>query len=327
MARPSRDQVYDRLDEAFTELRERFGGLPDPVEAEGIWEAIWFEEAHHSTAIEGNTLVLKQVEILLKEGRAVGAKELKEYMEVRGYADAAKWVYSQALEPSAWASGSLLSVTEVRQVHAMALGPVWGVAPHPAASDAEGPGSFREHEIASFPGGMTPPTWPDVPAQLRDWVAALPQIAQAARPIEALAAAHNRFERIHPFLDGNGRTGRLLLNLILVRLGYAPAIIYKRDRARYLKALRAADAGDSGPLGELLARAALDNLYRFIVPAVAGPRRLVPLAALTRPELSEGALRVAANRGRLKAQKGNDGRWRSTSAWVDEYVETRFRRG
>jgi hypothetical protein len=69
------------------------GGLPSPVDAEGIWRRIWLEETHHSTAIEGNTLVLKQVEQLLAEGRAVGNKELAQYMEVRGYADAANWVY------------------------------------------------------------------------------------------------------------------------------------------------------------------------------------------------------------------------------------------
>jgi cell filamentation protein, protein adenylyltransferase len=66
-----------------------WGGLPSPEEAEGTWRGIWLEEAHQSTAIEGNTLVLKQVEALLEEGRAVGNKELREYLEVRGYADAA----------------------------------------------------------------------------------------------------------------------------------------------------------------------------------------------------------------------------------------------
>ena len=75
------------------------GGLPNPLEAADIWRGIWFEEAHHSTALEGNTLVLKQVEQLLAEGRAVGNKELSEYLEVKGYADAAEWVYGQAIEP------------------------------------------------------------------------------------------------------------------------------------------------------------------------------------------------------------------------------------
>jgi hypothetical protein len=253
-------------------------------------------------------------------------KELREYMEVRGYADAAHWVYGQALEPGAWAAGELLTITEVRQVHEMALGPVWQVASHPNATDRERPGSFREHDIAPFPGGMRPTPWPDVPAEMRSWLRGLNKVAAAERPVEALALSHSHFERIHSFLDGNRRTGRLLLNLVLVRLGYAPAIIYKRDRTRYLQALRAADSGDSGPLGEMLARAVLDNLYRFVVPAVAGPNRLVPLAGLTTKTLSEGALRVAANRGRLRAQKGPDGQWRSTRAWVDDYLTSRHQR-
>ena len=324
--RPRRADVYRRLDEAFAELRDRMGGLPNPSEAEGIWNTIWYEEAHHSTALEGNTLVLKQVERLLSEGRAVGDKELKEYMEVRGYATAAQWVYGQALDPGGWTAEQLLTLTEVRQVHKTALDPVWGVAPHPNATAREAPGSFREHDTHPFPGGMTPPPWPDLPAAMRDWVDGLNTAAVAEVPMEVLARSHNQFERVHPFIDGNGRTGRLLLNLVLVRLGYAPAIIYKRDRARYLAALRAADDGDAGPLGEMLARAVLDNLYRFIVPAVTGPNRLVALAALTTSDLTEGALRTAANRGRLRAQKGSDGQWRSTRAWVDAYVEGRHKR-
>jgi Fic family protein len=318
--------VYRRLDEAIAELRERMGGLPSPVEAEGIWTTIWFQEAHHSTAIEGNTLVLKQVERLLTDGVAVGDKELSEYMEVRGYANAARWVYGQALEPGTWSNEQLLTLAEVRHVHEMALGPAWGVAPHLNATDRERPGSFREHDIQPFPGGLAPPSWPTVPAAMHDWLADVHRIRTSARTIESLAEAHHRFEQIHPFLDGNGRTGRLLLNLLLVRLGYAPAIVYKRDRTKYLQALRSADNGDPGRLGELIARAVLDNLYRFVVPAVAGPNRLVPLAALASPDLTEGALRVAANRGRLRAQKGSDGQWRSTKAWLDAYVESRHRR-
>jgi hypothetical protein len=70
----------------------------------------------------------------------------------------------------------------------------------------------------------------------------------------------------------------------------------------------------------------MDNLYRFVVPAVAGPNRLVPLAALADKDITEGALRVAANRGRLRAQKGQDGQWRSTRAWADNYIATRNHR-
>ena len=116
--------MYRQLDIQIAELRERMGGLPSPVEAAGIWRGIWYEEAHHSTALEGNTLVLKQVERLLDDGRAVGNKELREYMEVRGYADAADWVYRQAINPDGLARpGEVLTLAEVRQVHHTALAP------------------------------------------------------------------------------------------------------------------------------------------------------------------------------------------------------------
>jgi hypothetical protein len=325
--RPSRQAVYQRLEEAVAELRDRLGGLPSPAEAEDIWTAIWYQEAHHSTALEGNTLVLQQVELLLAEGRAVGNKELREYMEVRGYADAARWVYGQALEPGEWKPEAPLTLTEVRHVHDLALGPVWGVSSHPNATPKEKPGSFREHDIQPFPGGMTPPSWVEVPAAMADWVRSLKSIADSDNLIERVAAAHGEFERIHPFLDGNGRTGRLMMNLLLVRFGYPPAIIYTRDRNRYLSALRRADGAEPGPLGEMVARAVSDNLYRFVVPAVAGPRRLVPLAALSTKERSVSTMRTAIERGRLRAQKGPDGQWRSSKAWVDEYLASKYQRG
>jgi hypothetical protein len=109
-ARPSRATIYTRLDNALIELHDRLGCLPSPAESETIWSDIWHLEAHHSTALEGNTLVLREVEQLLGPGRAIGAKPLKEYMEVKGYSDAARWVYSQALEPDDWTTGGLVSM-------------------------------------------------------------------------------------------------------------------------------------------------------------------------------------------------------------------------
>lgn len=325
--RPPREDVYERLDTQIAELWQRMGGLPNRLEAADIWQEIWFEEAHHSTAIEGNTLVAKQVEVLLAEGKAVGEKELREYLEVRGYADAAQWVYDQAIQPGEWSTDEALSLAEVRRVHELSMTPVWDVAPHPNATDREGPGNFREHEIAPFTGGMRPPTWPTVPSQIAAWLDSVNALEPRGDAFpERLAALHARFEQVHPFLDGNGRVGRLLMNLILVRLGYPPAVIYKRQRSTYLRALRRADAGDYGALGELVARAILDNLYKFVVPAVAGPARLVPLAALADERITADALRVAAARGRLQATRGPDGQWRSSRNWVDEYLEHRWRR-
>lgn len=328
--RPSRATVYARLEAAITELNERLGGLPSPKESEYVWSDIWHLEAHHSTALEGNTLVLREVEALLEQGRAVGAKPLKEYMEVQGYATAARWVYAQAVAPGDWRTDGLISIQEIRQVHALAMAPVWSVAPHPDATDHEGPGMFREHDIHPFGGGMTPPTWPLVPARVQDWVDAVNATefdGDEQEPFaEVLARLHDSFEKVHPFIDGNGRAGRLLLNLLLVRLGYPPVIVFKQQRPAYLSAMQKADKGDYGPLGEILARAMYDNLNRFIVPSLAGPARLVPLTTLADKEFSLPALRQAAQRGRLDAIQGPDGIWRSSRKAVQEYRRTRRRR-
>lgn len=175
---------------------------------------------------------------------------------------------------------------------------------------------------------MAPPTWVEVPAQTKDWLDDANRLgARTPEFPEEIAAIHCRFEQIHPFLDGNGRTGRLILNLLLVRLGYPPAIIYRNQRSAYLRALRRADQGDPGALGELIARAILDNLYKFVVPAVAGPARLVPIAALANRRISANALRAAAVRGSLQATKVPDGQWRSTRNWVNRYLSNRYRPG
>jgi Fic family protein len=299
-----------------------------PAEADDIWTSIWYQEAHNSTALEGNTLVLREVEVLLAEGRAVGKKQLRDYLEVRGYADAARWVYSQAVAPGDWRpEDALLSLAEVREAHRRAMGPVWEVDPHEAAYETESPGNWRRHNIKPFAGGMMPADHTAVPALMTDWVADLNGIRLDTSPIaDVIARVHAQFERIHPFLDGNGRAGRLVTNLVLVRLGYPPAIVYKRERPRYLDALNKADRGDAGPLGELFARAILDNLMRFILPAVAGPARLVPLESLASADLSVIALRNAAERGRLRAIRTPAGTWQSSRQWVNAYRASRYGR-
>lgn len=331
--RPSRDAIYDRFAAALDELRQ-FGGLPKPVEASSIWDDIWHLEAHNSTAIEGNTLALREVERLLESGRAIGARPLKDYLEVRGYGDAARWVYAQAAGAGTFDAVSLVTITEIREIHRVALAPVWEVEPHGDAGPDEGPGAFRRHDIHPFGGGMQPPPWPDVSAQLRSWVdeACLLGERFAARGVEPralpseLARLHAAFERVHPFLDGNGRTGRLVLNLVLVRLGFPPAVIFKRQRAAYLAALDQADHGDTGRLAEQIARSVIDNLHRFVMPNIAGPARIVPLQSLADDELSYEALRQAARRGKLEAHQGSDGVWRTNRRAVQQYKAARYRR-
>lgn len=334
--RPTRIAVLDRLDRSVDELMH-VGGLPHPAEAEAIWEGIWYEETHNSTAIEGNTLILKEVKTLLDEGRAVGAKELREYLEVQGYAEAAQWVYGQAHAVGEWGASPAISASELREIHRRTVEPVWRHFPPAGQDPAEGPGSYRRHDIQPFAGGMAPPEWTSVSPLVTDWLESVGSLQREAEawfangmelhdprehPISRLAELHAAFERIHPFRDGNGRAGRLALNLVLVRLAYPPAIIYKRDRSTYLRGLERADRGDPGPLAELIARAVIHGINRFLLPSLAGPHRMIPLTALADHELSLIALRRAAERSRLRALRRQD-QWYSTRAWVEEYKASR----
>src|SRR5215471_18470514 len=148
------------------EMRALLGGLPTPEQADAIWKDIWYHEAHSSTALEGNTLVRREVEALLKEGNG------------------------------GWVSGGLVTLTEVRHVHRLVMTPVWEIAPHPHADDNEGPGNWRRHDINPFGGGMKPPDHTQIPALIRDWVDGLSSASRARAPIgEFLARHHAAFER------------------------------------------------------------------------------------------------------------------------------------
>ena len=321
MPRISLEQRLRQFDIEMNDLRARLGGLPRADEARDIWHAIWLEEAHHSTALEGNTLVLKQVEALLARGRAVGDKELREYLEVEGYAKASQWVYERAIDVRDDES-KLVTLTEVRYIHELVVTDEWLVSGKRAK-----PGTWRDDEIERFSSGMQPPPSWTLPSEMTTFVDAVGAgPSNTVHPIVWTAEQHAKFERIHPFGDGNGRVGRLLTNLLLIRLGYPPAIILKRERLRYLDALARADNEDERPLADLFVKAAKANLDRFIYPSIAGPARLVPLTSLTIEGRSLTALRAAATRGKLQHRLQN-GVLYSSRNWVDEYYSKKDPRG
>jgi cell filamentation protein, protein adenylyltransferase len=323
--RPSRRLILESVDIGMSDLA-RTGGLPTANENEQIWRDIWYEEAHNSTAIEGNTLALKQVKVLLDEGRPIGNKELCEYLEVQGYAQAATWVYSQASKTDGWGRDGAISQTELREIHRLTVQLAWEVCPpeNPPLDPGETAGNFRRHDIAPFPDGMVPPPYPEVDTRILDWLKVVNAGPRANEHLLVhLASVHVAFEGIHPFRDGNGRVGRLVMNLLLVRNGYPPAIVRKKTRPAYLRAIRQGDRGDPAPMAEILARAVKESLDRFLLPNLAGPAKLMPLSALERQGLNARGLRAAVDKGRLKARRDEHGRWLSTRQWVDEYLSTR----
>ena len=330
---PAGRLIIRPLLESLTQTGEAFfrqsGGLPPSVEANTVWKDIWLEETHHSTALEGHTLTPREISELVEHRLASGSKELVHYLAVEGYARTAKWVYEQAVRhsksgPSPWGG---FNMGHVRQIHAQLMGPIWAVRP---SAGPERPGEWRRGtvEIAGFQ--VKPPPGGLVESRIGEWVRGV-KMGPSPRqhPIEWVAKLHADFEAIHPFTDGNGRAGRLVMDYLLILAGYPPAIICRSQRAKYIAALqRAQTRGDYRPLTELVGQAVLDNLNRLLLPHLStAEEAYVPLSELApRTPYTSTYLRKLADRGRLHALK-TGGQWVSTLHSVEEHVKTKSTRG
>jgi len=311
--RPSLTELLAVLDEHVRLLHDTLGGLPRAVEADQILRQIWIDDVHNSTAIEGNTMTRAQVENLVVRGRASGS--LAESLDVEGYSRAADWVYQHARDYEG------VPVAVLSEIHKNAVGLTWEVDP-PATRDR--PGAWRTGGVRVRAVQVALPSL--IPALLGEWSESTRNLADR-HPIVHAAHHHAWLERIHPFVDGNGRTGRLVLNFMLLQHGYPPAVIEASQRSRYLTALKTADDGNPNPLAEVLARAVHDTLNRFLIPNLAGDAKLVPLAALAEGSpYSPAYLRGLVLAQRLHAVR--DGRlWLSSRAWLAAYIDSRDRRG
>lgn len=293
-----------------------------------MWDLLRLQEAHSSTSFAGNALSRHDVEELLNNRRAVGNHLVTDYLEVTGYADAVRWVHAQAHRPDDGQPAPPVTLTEVRNLHRLALRPAWDAGPPDIALDTPldtVPGTLRARDLRPFAGWLRTPAAATVEPRLRDWLDEVND-APSSTPelVEQVAVAHTRFEQLHPFVDGNGRVGRLLVNLLLVRRGHAPVRLAARDRARYEHALHRSDTGDHASLALMFARSILDGFSLLEAAAQGVPAPLVRLSALERPGTSRVALRNAAQRGRLRAERGDDGHWRSCATWVDDYLADKY---
>jgi fido (protein-threonine AMPylation protein) len=311
--RPSLAELLTTVEEHVRLLRDNLGGLPRAVEADHILREIWIDDVHNSTAIEGNTMTRAQVEDLVERRRASG--DLIENLDVEGYARAADWAYQQAPDYKG------VPVAVLSEIHKLAVGLAWEVDP-PVTRDR--PGTWRSGGVRIRAVQVPMPAM--IPSELDTWSRSTQDLA-GRHPVVHAALHHAWLERIHPFVDGNGRTGRLVLNFMLVQHGYPPAVILASQRRRYLNALQAADDGNPNPLAEVVARAVHDTLNRFLIPNLAGDAKLVPLSALAAGSpYSPAYLRGLVLQGRLKAVR--DGRlWLSSRAWLARYVGSRDPRG
>jgi Fic family protein len=193
--------------------------------------AEWFrvELTYTSNAIEGNTLTRRETALVVEKGLTVGGKSLTEHLEATNHAHAIDWIREQVkLLPQD------VEERDILQMHSLVLkgiddanaGCYRNIGVRISGSTVELPNPFKVPELMSA---------------FADWLRQPGEL----HPVELASEAHYRLVTIHPFVDGNGRTARLLMNMILLMNGYPAAIIQKRERLKYIGSLEQAQLGGS----------------------------------------------------------------------------------
>ena len=190
-------------------------------ETQRLRDEFMIDFTYNSNAIEGNTLTLKETALVL-EGMTIDRKPLKDHLEAVGHRDAFLYIEDIAQNKAR------LRDTEIKAIHSLVL-----------MNRPEDKGVYRRIPV-TIAGAYTEPVQPFlIEPKLTELLAENEERKKTMHPIERIARFHLEFEGIHPFIDGNGRTGRLILNLELIRNGY-PAINVKfTDRKRYYDAFDA----------------------------------------------------------------------------------------
>lgn len=296
------------------ELRAEIENRPaDPAVTRRFERArrdVVYDEIAASCAIAGVELSPGAIRRLV-ERDTTGAGKLADHLLVLGYARAALAVARE--RPPAAPARRLVTVPEIERLHVTITSPIQITRPAPL------PSAWRRTNLPPVREGMvTMPHW----LIEFEMSALVDRIGSGPRPggglFVWLADAYERLERIRPFIEGNGRVARLVVNLLLARSGFPPATISAPLLGPFRKALRAADAGDRIPLAGVLERAVRANLEK-LAAAIVDAHALRPLGDFARPQLRLDALRKAAQRGRLRTvTRGRQ--IASTQAWVDRYL-------
>lgn len=202
---------------------------------------------HNSTAIEGNTLTLLETKVVLEDGISIGGKELREIYEVVNHKKAYHYIKSCIAEKMQ------LNENIVKDIHAI------------LTENIIAGGIYRNQEVRISGAGHTPPTGNDMYNQIKNFYADLVWKRKELNPIELAAWTHAEFVRIHPFIDGNGRTSRLIMNYQLMINDFLPISIAKESRLEYYNALEEyAVNGNLVQFSELIATLEEEQLDTYI---------------------------------------------------------------
>jgi len=239
------DNFFDEVDKLKEKLDSK---RPIPKETlKSLRESVNLEWTYNSNGIEGNTLTLRETQVVL-EGITVGGKSIKEHLEVINHEKAILYLEDLAKD------NIPISEWNIKNIHLLILKDI----------DNENAGRYRNENVIIKGATHIPPDYLKIPEQMEKLILNY-NTWNKYHPIVQASLLHGELVKIHPFVDGNGRTSRLLMNLVLMNKGYNPVIIKKVDRLKYYEALdKAHVTGNYTDFIKLVTRLEVEMLKKYL---------------------------------------------------------------
>ncbi|MEY2828733.1 MAG: hypothetical protein RIQ33_591 [Bacteroidota bacterium] len=307
---PELQEYIDRLDAKQQQLTNA-RPLPD-VALQRIKENMTIEWTYNSNSIEGNTLTLQETKMVLEDGMTVGGKSLREHFETINHKEGIDFIYNLVMP------NYQITERDILQLHSIVLNNI----------EKDFAGRYRSGAVRITGANFIPPNALkvyDFMAQLMEWVNIE---TNTLHPLVMATIFHHRFVWVHPFFDGNGRSVRLLFNLLLMKKGYPPAIILRNDRKKYYDALNKANNGELSKLLLLMAQAMERSLNIYLSchdNSYPEYQRIQTIVEEEQMPYGQEYISLLARRGKIDAHKeGNT--WYTTKSAVTNYMDGRKRK-
>jgi Fic family protein len=302
------------LQSTFSRLLEKVSVLNKArpltnIVLQNIKDAFLVEWTYNSNGIEGNTLTLRETQMVLQEGITIKGKSLKEHFEAKNHENAIHKLYKLVNDDY------VLNSKDILELHGLVLRSI----------EDDYAGRLRNAGVRISGANFVPLNAQKVSDYLDSLIDFVNTNPQHLNPIELATVFHHKFVWIHPFFDGNGRTVRLVMNLLLMRYGFPPAIILTTDRAKYYSALNQANKGNYSKLMLLMCQASerTINIYLNAIPGQDKDFQTISNIVLE-PDIPYGQEYVSllARKGKIDAHK--EGRnWFTTKEAVLNYINAK----
>lgn len=272
-------------------------------------ERFEIEMTYNSNAIEGNTLTLKETYWVISQGITVKGKSLKDHLEAKNHKEALDFLYELVEHKKS----STISEHLIKSLHSLVIQDI----------NKDIAGRYRNKDVFITGTDHTPPEALDVPSKMEEFIVWARKNYRTMPVVDFAAIFHHKFVHIHPFEDGNGRTGRLLMNIFLIQYGFPMTIIQVHDRQKYYRALAMADADNYRPLVNFIGQAVLRslNIYLDVLMPSKGKEKWITLAEAAKfCSYSQAYLGKLAKEGKIDAHKVKRN-WLTTKEAVGRYTK------